>query len=377
MPRLSDSMEAGTILAWQKQVGETVFVGDELVEIETDKANMTYQSANDGVLLEIVAAEGDTVDVGAIIARLSAESETLSPAPSQGDVGPVKASPIARRIARDRGIDLSDLKGSGPGGRIVKADIEAAQDRAVEPLQDSAAAKRPAVETSKGAVEEVELTRLQQVVARRMSESKATVPHFYVQAEIDMNPAFRAREQLRAIDPDRSPPSLNDLIIKACAGALRAFPRVNGSYRDGRMELYSRVNIGFAVAADDALVVPTINDADLKGLWQIAAESRLLAAKVRDGSITPPEISGGTFSLSNLGMYGVSSFQAVVNPPQAAILAVGEVAARPVVCDGELESRRVMSATLSCDHRIVYGAEAAQFLRRVRVLLEEPLSLAL
>jgi pyruvate dehydrogenase E2 component (dihydrolipoamide acetyltransferase) len=152
---------------------------------------------------------------------------------------------------------------------------------------------------------------------------------------------------------------------------------VNGSYRDGRMELYSRVNIGFAVAADDALVVPTINDADLKGLWQIAAESRLLAAKVRDGSITPPEISGGTFSLSNLGMYGVSSFQAVVNPPQAAILAVGEVAEWPVVCDGELESRRVMSATLSCDHRIVYGAEAAQFLRRVRVLLEEPLSLAL
>jgi pyruvate dehydrogenase E2 component (dihydrolipoamide acetyltransferase) len=234
-------------------------------------------------------------------------------------------------------------------------------------------------ETAKGQVEVVELTKLQQTVARRMSESKATAPHFYLQAEIDMSAAVAGRRRLKESAAEGEVvPTFNDMIVKACALALREFPRANGSYRDGRIELYSRVNVGVAVAAQDALVVPTVFDADLKGLRQIATETRSLATRVRDGSITPPELSGGTFAVSNLGMFGISSFQAVINPPQAGILAVGELKAKPVVTEsGEIESRQLMFVNLACDHRILYGADGARFLGRVRALLEEPLGLAL
>ena len=225
----------------------------------------------------------------------------------------------------------------------------------------------------------VELTRLQQTVARRMAESKATAPHFYLQAEIDMTAAVEGRAKLKATAKEgERVPTFNDMVVKACALALREYPRANGAYRDGRIELYSRVNVGVAVAAQDALVVPTVFDADQKGLRQIATETRALAARVRDGSITPPELSGGTFTVSNLGMYGISNFSAVINTPQAGILAVGEVKAKPVVTDsGEIEARQLMGVTLACDHRILYGADGAQFLARVRELLEEPLGLAL
>jgi pyruvate dehydrogenase E2 component (dihydrolipoamide acetyltransferase) len=228
-------------------------------------------------------------------------------------------------------------------------------------------------------VQVVELTKLQQTVARRMAESKATAPHFYLQAEIDMSAAVEGRKRLKASAKEDEPvPTFNDMIVKACAIALREHPRANGAYRDGRIELYSRVNVGVAVAAQDALVVPTVFDADRKGLRAISSETRALATRVRDGSITPPELSGGTFTVSNLGMYGISNFHAVINTPQAGILAVGELKAKPVVTEsGEIEPRQMMGVTLACDHRILYGADGAIFLARVRELLEEPLGLAL
>ena len=238
------------------------------------------------------------------------------------------------------------------------------------------ASERP--ETAKGQTAVVELSKLQQTIARRMAESKATAPHFYLTTTIDMTPAVAARTQSKATAAAGAAiPSFNDLVVKACALALREFPRANGAYRDGRVELYSRVNVGVAVAGQDALVVPTVFDADLKGLRDIAAETRALAARVRDGSITPPELSGGTFTVSNLGMYGITSFSAVINPPQAAILAVGEIAERPVARAGEISTAQLMDVTLASDHRILYGADGAAFLARIRALLEEPLVLAL
>ena len=223
-----------------------------------------------------------------------------------------------------------------------------------------------------------ELNRTQQVIARRMAEAKATVPEFTLQAEIDMDAAVRSRDELKAMaGEDAVVPSYNDMIVKAGALALRQFPRANGAYRDGHWELYSRVNVGVAVAGQDSLVVPVVFDADGKALGEIARETRALAARVREGSITPPELSGGTFTVSNLGMYGVSNFTAVINPPQAAILAVGALVERPVIRDGAVVAGHVMPVTLACDHRILYGAEAAEFLARIRELLEHPAALAL
>jgi pyruvate dehydrogenase E2 component (dihydrolipoamide acetyltransferase) len=426
MPRLSDSMEEGTILRWIKSEGDDVAVGDELVEIETDKANMVYEADTAGTLVEIVAKENDTLPIGEVIARVGeageapagngaaakvetpapaavAESAPPPPAPSavatipaaprvEGD-GRVKASPLAKRMARERGLDLAGLNGSGPGGRIIKADVERAaaagpaQAPAASPAAPAPVAAAPAgptpgarekPETAKGTTEVVELTKLQQTVARRMAESKATAPHFYLDAEVDMSAAVRGRGALKsAAGEGEVVPSFNDMVIKACALALREFPRANGAYRDGKFELYSRVNVGVAVAAQDALVVPTVFDADLKGLRQIATEARALAARVRDGSVTPPELSGGTFTVSNLGMFGISSFSAVINSPQAGILAVGAIVEKPVVRGGEITTAHLMPVTLACDHRILYGADGAEFLARIRSLLEEPLGLAL
>ncbi len=380
MPRLSDSMEEGVILRWMKQVGEEVAVGEELVEIETDKANMTYESDVAGTLTEILAAEGDSLAVGAPIAVVGGPDEgstVAATAPASDDAPRIKASPLARRIARDTGVDLASVQGSGPGGRIVKADVEKAQVGPAEPAKP-AAQESPSQETAKGTTTHQDLTRLQQVVSRRMAESKATAPHFYLQAEIDMSAAVAARARLKAMTPEGEVvPSFNDMVVKACALALREHPLANGSYKDGRFELYSRVNVGVAVAAQDALVVPTVFDADRKGLREIAGDARRLASKVRDGSITPPELSGGTFTVSNLGMYGVTNFSAVINAPQAAILAVGAIAEKPVVRDGQITTAHLLGVTLACDHRILYGAPAAEFLARIRVLLEEPLSLAL
>jgi pyruvate dehydrogenase E2 component (dihydrolipoamide acetyltransferase) len=410
MPRLSDSMEEGTVLNWLKKVGDEVVVGEELVEIETDKANMGYEADVAGTLLEILVGENETAPVGAVIARIGdpqaagpvtagdppsppvakASSGRVPPrvppaAPAASTNGRVKASPLARRIASELGVDLSALSGTGPGGRIVKKDVEGAASTSTPSAPSAAApsapptpAASPSTETAKGQVEYVELTKLQQVVSRRMSESKATAPHFYLTTEVDMGAAVAARARIKEISGEGEVvPSFNDMVVKACAIALRRFPRANGAYKDGRFELYSRINVGIAVAANDALVVPTIFDADKKGLREIAADARSLAGKVRDGGITPPELSGGTFSVSNLGMYGIKSFGAIVNSPQAGILAVGEIADRPVVKDGQVVPGKLMEMTLSCDHRILYGADGAEFLAEIKRILQEPLALSL
>ncbi len=455
MPRLSDSMEEGTILRWLKADGELVARGEELCEIETDKATMTYEADADGVL-RIIAPEGTTLPIGEVIAVVgegAAQAPAAPPVAVQGDVaapaesalpvapavaeavadsvvaevGPaptigeaeksspdqqirltlsaadsgdrVKASPVARRIAREQGVDLRALQGTGPGGRIVRADVEGAPAGTAGAAGTLAAADGPAAVSAapgtpapippaptvradtgaaKGEVTIVELTRTQQVIARRMAESKATVPEFTLQMEIDMEAAVALRAQLKTLSAEGSPvPSYNDMIVKACALALREHPRANGAYRDARFELHQRVNVGVAVAADDALVVPTVFDADTKSLGEIARDTRALAERVRAGAITPPELSGGTFTVSNLGMYGITNFTAVINPPQAAILAVGALAPRAVVRDGEVVARHTMHVTLACDHRILYGAQAAEFLARIHRLLEEPLALAL
>jgi len=422
MPRLSDSMEEGTILVWMKQVGDEIAVGDEIVEIETDKANMAYESDVAGTLTEILAKEGETLAIGSPIARVGDSDggsgrstagpvtagdppsppvakassgtgpPTVPPAgePSDSTDGSdrIKASPVARRIAKEKDVDLASIQGSGPGGRIVKKDVKQAASSAGDTGAGVAPVAGPAAgavgpdpgspETAKGQTTYEELSKLQSTIARRMSESKATAPHFYLEAEIDMSRAVEARARLKATAGEGEVvPSFNDMIVKACALALREHPRANGAYRDGRFELYSRVNVGVAVAAGDALVVPTVFDADRKGLRQIATESRALARKVRDGQVTPPELSGGTFTVSNLGMYGIDNFSAVINTPQAAILAVGAIKQRPVVRDDEIVPAHLLGVTLACDHRILYGAPAAEFLARVRTLLEEPLSLAL
>jgi len=425
MPRLSDSMEEGTIAAWLVEEGQPVRRGEPIVEIETDKATMAYEAEADGVLARIVVTAGGTAPLGATIAIVAVEGEALdaaeradaptgsgiaasasrvssngtAPAPAAAAAAAgtapastrAKASPLARRVGRQLSVDLASVRGTGFGGRIVRADVEAfaraggetpGAQAAPPPAPAPAVAPAPAPATpaadsgAKGATERVELSRLQQTVARRMAESRATVPTFEVAVDADMTACVELRERLRAIaDPL---PSYNDMVVKACAQALREHPRANGAYRDGAFELYERVNVGVAVAADDALVVPTVFDADRHSLGEIARETRRLAAAVRDGSITAPELGGGTFTVSNLGMLGVDRFSAVVNVPQAAILAVGALALRPAVsADGALVARQLMTLTLAADHRILYGADAARFLGRVRELLEQPLALAL
>jgi len=399
MPRLSDTMEEGTILRWLKKDGDTVARGEELVEIETDKAAMIYESDLQGTL-EILASEGQTVTVGVAIARIlgpgeSAQAAVQAPpasvpapaarAPQQPparaageEQDRVRASPLARRVAQEGGIDLHGITGSGPGGRIVKADVLSPSSAAAAP----APAAPDAVATAKGQSTAVELNRTQQTVARRMAEAKATIPEFTLQIDVDMHECVELRTELKRIAASGAgqaarTPTYNDMIVKAAALALREHPRGNGSYRDGKLTLYSRVNIGVAVAAENALVVPTVFDADEKSLGEISRETRELAERVRAGTITPPELGGGTFTVSNLGMYGISSFTAIINPPQAAILSVGALQERPWVQDGAVVARHAMTLTLACDHRILYGAEAAQLLARVRELLESPAALTL
>jgi pyruvate dehydrogenase E2 component (dihydrolipoamide acetyltransferase) len=322
---------------------------------------------------------------------VTAETKT---AEAQPDSEAVLASPVARRMATELGLNLRTVTGTGPGGRIVRSDVEAAAKDAgrsappkapatptapatsTTPAASEPKARSRGADTAKGDTEVVELSRIQQVIARRMAEAKATVPEFTLVSEVVMDRCLSLRAELKEI-PGRRPPSLNDMVVKACALALREHPRANGSYRDGRWDLYSRVNVGVAVASLDALLVPTVFDADLKPLEQIATETANLAERARSGAIEPPELAGGTFTVSNLGMFGVRSFTAVINPPQAGILAVGATVERIRILNGEQQVRSVMELTLTCDHRILYGADAAKFLGRVRELLESPAALQL
>jgi pyruvate dehydrogenase E2 component (dihydrolipoamide acetyltransferase) len=377
MPRLSDSMEEGTVAKWLVAEGAEVTRGQPLVEIDTDKATMEYEAESDGTLLRILVAEGETAPIGTPIARIGAPGETPDPTSNtvlQAESAPeqapkeasntvlqspkrglrVNASPIAKRLAEQHGIDLSTLEGTGPNGMISKEDVE----RAV--ADGSPAAGEAAPEP---------LTRVQQVIARHMLEA-AAVPTFAIEVEVDMTAAAERRASL---DPK---PSFNDLVVKACAVALREHPRVNAAYSEQGFRYATEINVGIAVAAQDALLVPVVRGADGKSLQEIRTETRDLAEKARAGKLTPAELDGGTFTVSNLGMHGVRRFEALLNTPQAAILAVGAVEPRPTVgTDGELTVRPLMSATLTCDHRILYGADGAVFLGRVRELLEDPSSL--
>jgi pyruvate dehydrogenase E2 component (dihydrolipoamide acetyltransferase) len=373
MPRLSDSMEEGTIVAWLVADGQGVERGQEIVEIETDKATMPFEAPEAGRVW-LLAAAGASVPVGGLIAVIGEAPEpgvpaaTGDPAPA-GDPTPTtaaNASPVAKRIAVEHGVDLATVRGTGPGGRVTKRDVLDAAAAPSAPAVAPSAIAEAGTETgtAKGAVERTPLTRTQQVVARRMAEARATVPDFSVSIEVDAAAAAALRDDL---SPElETAPTLNDLIVVAVGRLLRRHPRLNSSYRGDAIEVYERVNVGVAVAVEDDLVVPTVFDADAKSLADVAVETRRLVDRARTRALTPPDVAGGTFTVSNLGMFGVTEFVPIVNPPQAAILAVG--AART---DGA--GRRPMTLTLVCDHRVVYGAHAAAFLRDLRELFEHPL----
>jgi pyruvate dehydrogenase E2 component (dihydrolipoyllysine-residue acetyltransferase) len=381
MPRLSDQMEEATVSRWLKSPAEAFAKGEPLVEVETDKATMVYEAEFDGVLEEIVVVDGETAALGAVIARARGDrpvkaAAAATPPPAGPAVaappavattggngsareGRQRATPVARRLAGELGVALEHVDGTGPGGRIVGADVRNASGGAA-----------PATGTS-----EVLLTATQRTIAQRMSASRAEIPEFTLEAEIDMEAAAQMREELRELG--REPlPSFNDLVVKATALALRRHPGLNASYAGDRVLRFDRVNVGIAVATEDALYVPTIPDADRLSVFEIAGLARDLVGRVGDGTIRLDDLRDGTFTVSNLGMFGVRRFQAVINPPQAAILAVGEVARRPAVAEnGEIVACLGMDVVLSCDHRVVYGAEAARFLQTLKSFLERPVAL--
>lgn len=450
MPRLSDTMEEGTISRWLKHEGDHVEKGEILVEIETDKANMEYPAFSAGTLQKLLAQEGQTVKIGEAIALIgdsaaSADSDAdgasratsegkaaataaeghgpssvEAPAPQPGDEalaaqsarptssgvvtreggagrdthGPqqsdevsyngerVKASPLARKVAAEQGIDLKQVKGTGPGGRIIREDVvnyrppapSALPSRPTPPVPPP---DRPALAGTWQGSQLKPLTRMQQVIARRMVESKTQVPHFYVTNEVDMEEADDLRRRLNAGLEKEQQVRLDAVIIRACALALVKFPVVNASYRDGQFEYHDYVHVGFAVSLPEGLVVPVVRDCDKKGVRQIDQEMRPLIERSRAGKLSPADMEHSTFSVSNLGMYDVDEFDAVVNPPNAAILAVGATKLVPAVVDGQLAIRKRMKLTLSCDHRILYGAPGAQFLQELKRILQSPYSLVL
>jgi pyruvate dehydrogenase E2 component (dihydrolipoamide acetyltransferase) len=390
MPRLSDTMEEGAIATWHKQPGDQVEIGDILVEIETDKATMEYEAYDAGILREILVPEGEQATIGMVIALLDdgrPESPTAAPVAEPGEpqvsaeVPPrVLATPLVRRLAREQAIDLAHIEGSGPGGRIIRADLDrlsAPQAAASAALPVAPEPRRPDDARQSTAVP---FDRTRQVISRRLTESAASVPHFTVTsaAVVDDLLALRAELNARLDAAGRARISVNDLVVRACAIALTAFPGVNASYSpegSGATLQHGRVNIGIAVASDAGLVVPVIADADRKPASQIAAEARHLADRAKDRGLTADDMTGGTFTISNLGMFGVEQFTAIINPPEGAILAVGAARAEPVVIDGAVEVRRRMRYTLSADHRIIDGALAAQFLAMLTDLLEHPLDI--
>ncbi len=407
MPKLSEQMETGKIIKWLKQEGDRVQAGDILAEVETDKADVEMEAFGAGVLRKILAPPGTTAPVGSLIGVIAEPDEDITglggpdmapqtPQPAQpakpsapavrpSVVAPVreapvtspalaavggriKASPLARKIAAQSGVDLRLLHGSGPGGRVVRRDVEAAA---------TAPAARPAVAVPAAPGVEFEDRPLGQVraaIARRMPLSKAPVPHFYVSSEVAMDRAWTLREELNALEGGPRI-SVNDFVIRACALALLAHPGVNASFQGESIRVFHRAHIGIAVALDDGLITPVLRDVHARSLAQIAVDARDLAERARQRKLRAPELSGATFSISNLGMFEVTEFSAIINPPEGAILAVGAVRRMPVVTDEGLGVGRRMMLTLSCDHRVMDGAMGARFLQDVKRLLEEPLRL--
>ena len=413
MPALSPTMTEGKLARWLKKEGDEVKSGDVLAEIETDKATMEVEAVDEGYLAKIVVPDGtEGVAVNAVIGIMTAEkgekldapapakAAVAAPAPAPAAAAPVApvahqpaqeerifASPLAKRIARQAGIDLANVKGSGPNGRIVRADLEGALAQAAKPAPATAVtpapAPKPAAATPAifGAHKKLPNSSMRKVIAKRLLESKQNVPHFYLTVNIELDALLELRAKLNATAPkDGSGAfklSVNDLIIKACAVALKRHPNVNASWTDEAILQYDDVDISIAVAIPDGLITPIIRKADMLGLAAISNSMKDLGARAKAGKLKPEEYQGGGFSISNLGMFGISEFSAIINPPQACILAVGAGEKRAVVKNDQLAIATVMTVTLSCDHRVVDGALGAEFLATLKTILEEPLSLLL
>ena len=407
MPKLSDAMEEGRLLQWLKKEGDRVQGGDILASIETDKAEIELESFGAGVLRKILVAEGETVPVGKVIAIVAEPDEDISslvgaaapaapakaegkastpPAPASPKVeakappaptapaaesGWIPASPIARRMARDAGVDLAKITGSGPGGRILERDIEAFLGAKA---QQMGGAEVPAGERE---FEDKELSTIRKTIALRMTQSKAPIPHFTVTVEADMGEAQHLRGSLNAVDPTAEKLSINHILIKAVALALKRHPMVNAAFANGKARLFTKVHIGVAVALEDGLIVPVIRDCDRKSLGEIAREAKSLIERARGKKLRPEEYSGGTFAISNLGMYDVVEFTAVIDPAHGGILAVGAIEEKPMVLNGQIVIRQRMRLTGSFDHRIIDGAMGAKFLQDVKKILENPVQLLL
>jgi pyruvate dehydrogenase E2 component (dihydrolipoamide acetyltransferase) len=429
MPQMGYDMDAGTLLRWLKQEGEKVERGEPIAEIETDKVNIEIEAFDSGILHKTLITEGQTVPVGEAIAIIGEEGEEIevdepaeAAAPSNGtapaeaeaaapaepeaaakqedkvveeapaaverDPGErLRASPLVRRLAAEHDIDLSQVAGTGPLGRIVKRDIEgilsgevakpAARTEEAAPATEAPAAApaaREPIPTQGG--ETQDLPRIRQTIARRMSQSFAEIPHFYVTVPVNMDPALALRKQINASLDDASKVSVNDLVVKAAALALKKFPVLNASYVDGKIEYHDNIDINIAVAIEGGLISPFIPSADIKPLGEIARMTKDLGARAREGGLKPEEYAGGTFTISNLGMFGtIESFIAIINPPQAAILAIGTSRVQPVwnAETEEFEPQSIMNVTISADHRLTDGAEAANYLAEFKALLENPM----
>ncbi len=415
MPRLSDTMEEGTVASWLKKVGDTVEEGDILAEIETDKATMEFESFYSGTLLYIGIQEGESAPVDEVLAIIgpagtdvtgllsgtppsgatppapasspeepgSSTPETAAPAPPQETEGGdrIFVSPLARKIAADKGIDLSQVTGSGDSGRIVKRDVEnfvpaarpASPEKAPSADQALSAPVAPYVPAGEEGFEEVKNSQMRKVIARRLSESKFSAPHYYLTIEVDMEQAMASRARINDL-PDTKV-SFNDMVVKACAMALRKHPQVNTSWSAEAMKYHKHIHIGVAVAVDDGLVVPVLKFADQMSLTQIGSAVKDLAGRARIKKIAPAEMEGSTFTVSNLGMFGILEFTSIINQPNSAILSVGAIVEKPVVRNGEIKVGHTMKVTLACDHRTVDGATGSQFLQTLRAYLEHPVTM--
>lgn len=387
MPKMGDAMEEGTILRWLKNEGEAVAEQEEIAEIQTEKASITIPATEAGVLLKILVAAGATVPVGAPIAEMSGSADesrvTLrtdrsaggTPRPSSD--GPrVKASPLARKMAEEHGVDIRAIEGTGPGGRIIEADVEDALRRQVPVPAVPSGITDGHGRTPTGAGGRVRaMSPIRKVIAKRLTQSKQTVPHFYLTTDVDMRAAVRLRADYNTAVGEERKISLNDLVVRACALALQQHPALNSQLDGDSIRTADSSHVGVAVSLEEGLIVPVIRDAQTKSLSAIAREVRQLADRARKGQLRPEEYSGGTFTISNLGMYDITQFQAIVNPPEAAILAVGTVRETPIVENGQVVPGKQMHLTISVDHRIVDGSAAAAFLAEVKRLLRNPLSL--
>ena len=377
MEALSPTMEEGRLVEWKKQTGDVVKVGEVLAEVETDKAVMELVARAGGTLLQQVVAAGTTGPVSQLLGWIGQPDEALDagtaapvaatsapaqaaaaaavPPPAPAASGRVKASPLARKLAADKGLDLSQVAGSGPEGRVIRRDVEGV-------------AARPAFT-------DVPLSMIRKTIAKRLSQSIGPIPTFYLTTEIDMERATDLREQFKTLYGDTIKVSFNDLVVKAVGLALAKHPACNAWWQDDKIRYWNEVHIGMAVAVKDGLITPVIRNADLKALRDIGAESRELAARARDRKLKPEEYTGSTFSISNLGMFDIEHFTAVINPPEAAILAIGSIAQVAAVVNGQVVARRRMRVTMSCDHRVIDGATGAEFLKTLKLLLENPVGL--